>query len=92
VDYLPGMAQPGHWHSGVGGGVFYQSPSRGWQVGTAYAYGINAIREHGRGASTFTLILQYDLDALLRDGKRPFWEPVLSTKTWQGVLRGLGGR
>jgi hypothetical protein len=92
VDYLPGLEQPGHWHSGVGGGLFYRSPSRGWQVGAAYAYGINAIREHGRGANTFTLIVQYDVDALLRDGKRPFWEPVLGTKTWRGVLRGLGGR
>ena len=21
VDYLPGLEQPGHWHSGVGGGI-----------------------------------------------------------------------
>ena len=23
VDYLPGLEQPGHWHTGVGGGAFY---------------------------------------------------------------------
>jgi hypothetical protein len=92
VDYLPGLAQPGHWHSGIGGGVVYQSPSGAWHVGTAYAYGINAMRDRGRGAHSFTLVVEYDLDALLRNGKRPFWEPALRTKTWQGLFRRLGGR
>jgi hypothetical protein len=92
VDYLSGLEQPGHWHSGVGGGVVYQSPSGGWHIGTTYAYGITAMREHGRGAHTFTLVVQYDLDALLRNGKRPFWEPVFDTKPWQGLFRRLGGR
>lgn len=92
VDYLPGLEQPGHWHSGVGGGIIYQSPSGGWHIATTYAYGITAMRERGRGAHTFTLVLQYDLDALFRNGKQPFWDPVVSPKTWQGLFRRLGNR
>jgi hypothetical protein len=92
VDYLPGLEQPGNWHAGVGGGILYRSASGAWQLGAAYAYGLEAIREDGRGAHSFTFMIQYDLDALFREGGRPFWEPVLSTKTWQGLLRRIGGQ
>jgi hypothetical protein len=90
VDYLPGLDQPGHWHTGLGGGLLYQSPSGAWEIGTAYSYGPTAMREGGRGAHTLTLMIQYDLDALFREGHRPFWDPVLGAKTWQGILGRLG--
>jgi len=60
VDYLPGLAQPGNWNSGVGGGVFYTSPS--WRVMVGYGYGFNAIRSSGRGASSIGVLLQLDLE------------------------------
>jgi hypothetical protein len=92
VDYLPGFEQDGHWHGGFGAGVFYQTPSRSWQIGGGAAYGVNAIREDGRGAITFTLMIQYDLDKDLGDGTEPFWKPVTNTRTWQGLFRRLGAR
>jgi hypothetical protein len=92
VDYLPGFQQSGHWHSGFGAGLLYQTPSRGWQIGAAAAYGINAIRDDGRGAISFTFMVQYDLDAILRGGGEPFWRPVISTSTWQGLFRRVGSR
>jgi hypothetical protein len=58
VDYLPRFEQPGHWNSGVGGGVFYTTPS--WRVMIGYGYGINAIRSGGRGANSIGILLQLD--------------------------------
>jgi len=92
VDYLPGFDQDDHWHAGFGAGLVYQTPSRGWQIGAAAAYGVNAQREDGRGAISFTMMLQYDLDAVLRGGGEPFWKPVTSTRTWQGLFRRVGTR
>jgi hypothetical protein len=60
VDYLDGLEQPGHWHSGVGGGLLYKSPT--WKVMAGYAYGFDAIRSQGRGASSIGIWLQLDLD------------------------------
>ena len=62
VDYLPGLSQPGHWHSGLGGGVVYRSPTDSWQVG----YGVDAIRSHGRGAQSLSFLVQFDLDRTRR--------------------------
>jgi hypothetical protein len=62
VDYLEGMEQPGHWHSGVGGGLLYKSTDGGWNVMLGYAYGIDAIRAHGRGAHTIGVLVQLDLE------------------------------
>jgi hypothetical protein len=59
VDYLPGLEQPGHWNSGVGGGVFYTSAT--WRVMVGYGYGIDAIRSDGRGANSIGFLLQIDL-------------------------------
>jgi hypothetical protein len=61
VDYLPGEAQPGNWLSGVGGGILFRSPSDRLKVMATYAYGINAIRDGGRGAQNIGLLLQWDL-------------------------------
>ena len=62
VDYLPGTAQPGHWVSGVGAGVMYRSPTDRFKIVLGYAYGIDAIRSSGRGASSFSVLLQWDLE------------------------------
>jgi len=75
VEYTPGVEQPGHWHSGVGGGLRYRSPSNAWQLLVGYAYGIDAIREGGRGAHSVGFLLQFDLDrahvALFEPGENP---------------------
>lgn len=63
MDYAPGLAQPGHWNSGVGGGIMYQSPSQAWKVVLGYGYGIDAIRSHGRGANSIGVLCQFDLEA-----------------------------
>lgn len=59
VDYLDGLEQPGNWHSGVGAGILYQAPSL--KVMAGYAYGIEAIRDGHRGASTVGILMQIDL-------------------------------
>lgn len=66
VDYLPGMAQPGHWHTGLGGGFAYRSVDGRWHVMLGYAYGIDAIRSNGRGANSIGLLCQFDLGARAR--------------------------
>lgn len=59
VNYLPGFEQPGHWNSGVGGGLLYTSPS--WRVMVNYGYGVDALRSSGRGAHSIGFIFQLDL-------------------------------
>ena len=66
VDYLHGMEQPGNWHSGIGGGVSYQSPRNTWQVIAGFAYGVDAMRTDGRGAHSIGLLCQFDLEARQR--------------------------
>ena len=63
VDYLPGESQPGNWLNSVGGGILYHSPSDRWKIMLDYAYGIDAIRSHGRGANSIGLLVQFDLGA-----------------------------
>ncbi len=64
VDYLPGESQPGNWLNGVGGGILYHSQSDRWKIMLNYAYGIDAIRSHGRGANSVGLLMQLDLGPL----------------------------
>lgn len=64
VDYLSGLEQPGHWHSGLGGGITYESPQRSWMVILGYGYGFDAIRGNERGAQSVGLFCQFDLEAL----------------------------
>ena len=75
VDYLPGTEQPGNWHTGLGGGVLYKSPS--WKVMVGYGYGVDAIRSHGRGAQNVGVLLQFDLgqarEALLNTEEPGRW-------------------
>jgi hypothetical protein len=61
-DYLPGVNQPGTWVSGVGAGIMYRSPSDRFKIVASYAYGIDAVRTHGRGANSVGILLQIDLD------------------------------
>ena len=61
IDYLPGTGQAGNWVSGVGAGILYRSPSDRYKVILNYAYGIDAIRSEGRGASSVTVLFQMDL-------------------------------
>jgi hypothetical protein len=61
VDYLPGESQPGDWLNGVSGGILYHSPSNRLKVMLDYAYGIDAIRSHSRGANSIGLLMQLDL-------------------------------
>ena len=83
VDYLPGLEQPGRWNSGAGGGIVFRSKSQAWHVVLGYAYGIDAIRDSGRGAHSVGILIQYDLEADRR-GKRPFWDPWLNPNKWRG--------
>ena len=69
VDYLEGLQQPGRWHSGVGGGLIYRSPTDSWQLAVAYGYGVDAIRNDDHGAHSVGFLLQFDLD---RTRKRLF--------------------
>ncbi len=83
VDYLPGLSQPGRWHSGVGGGVLYQAASLKVMIG--YAYGIDAIRTGGRGAHSIGFLMQVDLDhakAMLFNPQQP--------NRWRGFQRIVG--
>ena len=61
VDYLPGEEQPGNWLSGVGGGILYRTPSDRFKIIVTYAYGVDAIRSHGRGGQSIGLLMQWDL-------------------------------
>jgi hypothetical protein len=62
IDYLSGTAQAGHWVNGVGAGILYRSPSDKFKGIIAYAYGVDAIRSSGRGASSVSVLLQWDLE------------------------------
>jgi hypothetical protein len=62
VDYLPGTGQPGNSLTGVGGGILYRAPSDRLKIMLDYAYGIDAIRSHGRGANSIGVLMQWDLE------------------------------
>jgi hypothetical protein len=83
VNYLPGLEQPGHWNSGVGGGLFYTS--RSWRVMVGYGYGLDAIRDSGRGAQSIGLLLQMDL----APAKEAFFRPQ-APGLWRSFQRVLG--
>jgi hypothetical protein len=71
VDYLPGEEQPGNWLSGVGGGILYRAPSDRFKIMVAYAYGVDALRSHGRGAQSIGLLMQWDLRPTPGEGFHP---------------------
>jgi hypothetical protein len=61
VDYMPGEGQPGNSLTGVGGGILYHTPSNRVKLILNYAYGIDAIRADGRGASSVSILMQINL-------------------------------
>lgn len=61
VDYLSGEEQRGNWLSGVGGGIMYRSADNRFKIVLDYAYGIDAIRSHGRGANSVGVLMQWDI-------------------------------
>src|SRR4051812_6340701 len=63
VDYLPALAQPGIFHSGLGAGITYTSPRNSWFVSLFYGHGFEAIRDNRRGADQVGLVFQYDFQA-----------------------------
>ena len=89
VDYIEGLDQPGHFQSGLGGGLVYRSASNALQLGAGYGYGFQALRDRGRGAQTIAFVAQYDFEAARRVGE-PFWRPLLSPDTWRSVFRIFG--
>jgi hypothetical protein len=84
VSYLPGLEQPGDWNNGVGGGVLYRTSSVKIMLG--YAYGVNAIRTHGRGADSLGFWMQLDLkqarETLSKSGQPGLWRglPLIFTR------------
>jgi hypothetical protein len=78
VNYLKGLAQPGHWLSGVGGGILYSAPSLKVLVG--YSYGIDAIRSDGRGSHSVGILMQMDLEHAksLMGAKPGYWRGLQS--------------
>jgi hypothetical protein len=75
VRYLQGLEQPGSWHTGLGAGVLYKTPS--WKVMVGYGYGVDAIRSGGRGAHSIGLLMQLDWgqakEALFNPGEPNRW-------------------
>ena len=70
VEYLPGVEESGHWHSGVGGGILYQPTSHAMKILVSYAYGVDAERSESRGAHSIGILLQFDWDHA-----KPFFHP-----------------
>jgi hypothetical protein len=60
VDYVGGLEQPGHWNSGVGGGIGYTAKNRRWRALLTSSYGIDAIRSNGRGGYNLGTMFQYN--------------------------------
>jgi hypothetical protein len=71
VDYLPGTGQPGNSLTGVGGGIFYRAPSDRLKIMLDYAFGVNALRSHGRGANSIGLLMQWDFRPTHGEGFHP---------------------
>jgi len=85
VDYLPGEAQPGNWLSGAGGGIQYRTPDSRFKIMLTYAYGIDAVRDGGRGAHSVGLLLQMDLGKM-RSKEFNQTEPT-HWRGWQWLLQ-----
>jgi len=61
IDYLYSIGQTGNWVSGVGAGIMYRSPGDKFKCIVSYAYGVDALRASGRGASSVCVLIQVDL-------------------------------
>ncbi|MBN2507617.1 MAG: hypothetical protein JXQ71_13075 [Verrucomicrobia bacterium] len=88
VNYARGLEQPREWNRGVGGGLSYRSPSGAWEVAAAYGYGFDALRSHGYGAQSVTLLLQFDLGRT----RQRFQDPSVNlnqSRGLQSILRNI---
>ena len=72
VAFFPAGQQPGRWHSGVGLGIGYKSPRDSFHTVLGYSYGIDATRDHGKGAQSIGLLFQWDLEAKHRPNQPLF--------------------
>ena len=61
IDYVDARQSPGNWVSGVGAGILYNAPDDRFKVIVDYAYGVDAQRDTGHGASSVSVLLQWDL-------------------------------
>jgi hypothetical protein len=86
VDYLPGESQPGNWLNGVGGGILWRSHNNRFKIVIDYAYGIDAIRDGGRGANSVGILMQWDLDKARGENLAP-----PNPNRWRGWQWLLGG-
>lgn len=84
VDYLAGLEQPNRWNTGVAGGILYRSPEDFLKILFVYAYGVDAIRDEGRGAHSVGILLQFDFESA-----RDVFNPTYPNR-WRG-WRGLFG-
>ena len=74
MDQLRDTREGDDWHSGVGGGLVYQTVSEMWKIGLTYGYGIDAIRGHHEGAHVAGLVIQFDFEKYLNKMRsKPFW-------------------
>lgn len=71
VDYVPGLGQSGHWHTGVGPDLSYASAANTWRVVLRYGYGFNAARDGRDGAHSVGLLCQFNF------GSEPAWRHLL---------------
>ena len=83
VDYLPGLGQPGNWHTGVGAGVLYKS--KAVKVMAGYAFGVDALRTGGRGAHSLGILMQVDW----AQARNQLFNPE-DPNRWRGFQRVLG--
>ena len=94
LDYLEGLDQPGRWHSGLGGGVAYHSPSGRWHTLVLYGHGFDAIRGDDRGAHSVAVLFQYDIaEGIPRvPGGERFrrFMTRMNQNAWRGMDRLLG--
>ena len=74
VNYVPGLEQPGHWNSSVGGAVGYTSKNQRWRMVVTSAYGIDAIRSDGRGGYNLGMMFQYNFGRTAFASERAFKE------------------
>jgi hypothetical protein len=88
VTYLDGLEQPGHWNSGVGGGIGYRSPKGTVHIVAGYSYGFQAIRDHDRGGQTIGILCQIDLEARLKTHEPEF--DIQNPYKSRGLYRFLG--
>jgi hypothetical protein len=78
------MGQEDNWHSGVGTGVTYASPSRAWFVSLVYGHGFNSLRKGEHGSNQVGVLFQYDFEAPKKFRTRPYEPEVFPFRSRAG--------